>query len=474
MWFTVGAAFSLVTLTGVSLMLLWDSTDALTLPLRTSGVNGLLQRWLFGTTFLFPRSVSILDASSMIISTMLSVGVHEFGHGIAAASEGLRIEYIAVFLAICFPGALVAFDYDWLQSLPQSSALRIYCAGIWHNITFSAACFLTLISLPVILHPFYLYGQGPLVLAVPKVSPLYGYLSPYDVIVSVDGSNIKSPHEWINIMANYDSQILPEPSVTKGIQTFEALSHIKGYCVPDNWIKASSTSCGDELADFVYWPCNNSRPVFDNIRDEMNKSESKHCLIARDVVKCKKCWSRSDSNFNGSIGRVCDCLEDETCMTPVQIPGMSWVEVTYSSPYSSQCSEYRSNASTYSENFGFDSTFCGGTFVFIGDALSLAHSIHLSAYQPRWIFTAYMAHMPDVLEKFLACCFRISASLALVNSLPVFFLDGESILEIVLCYFTFLKRRPRLRFLRFCLVGGTILSIISFSRLLYFMIVARE
>ena len=43
------------------------------------------------------------------------------------------MEYIAVFLAVLFPGALVAFDYDLLQALPRLTALRVYCAGIWHN-----------------------------------------------------------------------------------------------------------------------------------------------------------------------------------------------------------------------------------------------------------------------------------------------------------------------------------------------------
>ncbi|KAI3965939.1 hypothetical protein MKX01_010896 [Papaver californicum] len=48
-------------------------------------------------------------------------------------SEGVHIEYIAIFLATLFPGALVAFNYETLQSVPQFAVLRIYCAGIWHN-----------------------------------------------------------------------------------------------------------------------------------------------------------------------------------------------------------------------------------------------------------------------------------------------------------------------------------------------------
>lgn len=123
-----------------------------------------------------------------IMSTILSIAFHEFGHAIAAArylclnfpfpffsvrcaasfcfvhlalkiyvlcftlpahglfschvlthpcymcnSEGVEIEYVAIFVAVLFPGAFVALNYDQLQNLPLFSMLRIYCAGIWHN-----------------------------------------------------------------------------------------------------------------------------------------------------------------------------------------------------------------------------------------------------------------------------------------------------------------------------------------------------
>ena len=49
------------------------------------------------------------------------------------SSEGIQMEYIAIFIATLFPGALVAFNYELLQALPQITALRVYCAGVWHN-----------------------------------------------------------------------------------------------------------------------------------------------------------------------------------------------------------------------------------------------------------------------------------------------------------------------------------------------------
>jgi hypothetical protein len=47
------------------------------------------------------------------------------------------MEYVAIFIAVLFPGALVALNYDLLENLPLFSMLQIYCAGIWHNVMVS-------------------------------------------------------------------------------------------------------------------------------------------------------------------------------------------------------------------------------------------------------------------------------------------------------------------------------------------------
>lgn len=49
------------------------------------------------------------------------------------SSEGIQMDYVAIFLVFLFPGALVAFNHDALQALSPRASLRVYCAGIWHN-----------------------------------------------------------------------------------------------------------------------------------------------------------------------------------------------------------------------------------------------------------------------------------------------------------------------------------------------------
>ncbi|XP_039122072.1 uncharacterized protein LOC120258690 [Dioscorea cayenensis subsp. rotundata] len=133
-WFAIGVAFSFVALIGSIMILLWELAGNFHLGREISVHDHRSVNWLFGTTSLVPGlSLSVMDTVIIVFSTLFSVAIHELGHAIAAASTGLQIEYIAVFLAIIFPGALVAFNYDVLQSLPRFSMLRIYCAGIWLN-----------------------------------------------------------------------------------------------------------------------------------------------------------------------------------------------------------------------------------------------------------------------------------------------------------------------------------------------------
>lgn len=60
----------------------------------------------------------------------------------------------------------MAFNHEVLQALPRVAALRIYCAGIWHNAVICAACALAMFLLPFILYPIYIRGESPMVLCM--------------------------------------------------------------------------------------------------------------------------------------------------------------------------------------------------------------------------------------------------------------------------------------------------------------------
>lgn len=145
------------------------------------------------------------------------------------------------------------------------------------------------------------------------------------------------------------------------------------------------------------------------------------------------------------------------------MPSLNWVEITYLRPNNPECLQLEGMF----ETSDFQDSKCGGTFVFIGDFISMVNSVSLTAYRPRWA-SNFGAYIPSVLEKILSCTFHVSLTLALLNSLPVYALDGESILEATLCYFTFLSPRKRRIVLQVYLLGGTIISIFAVLRIFCF------
>ncbi|XP_078153317.1 membrane-bound transcription factor site-2 protease homolog isoform X2 [Carex rostrata] len=406
-WFSLGACFGLVALLILSIMLIWNLWG-------TVSFKG--GAFLLDNFFSPGRSISFLDFVLLILSTLISIAFHEFGHAFAAASEGLQIEYIALFLAVLFPGALVALNQISLENLCPFASLRIYCAGIWHNIV---------------------------VLNVPKYSSLSAHLSPLDLIVTVDGLRVTSTDDWFQVLTRNKSQNI----------------HEKGYCVPISWVEAGDIlmagnrngECPQDFSPFQTLSCANSSLV------RSDKMESlRHCLIAKDVASLRKC---------GYTGNHCACSEEEMCMTPVEHPGMSWVEIFYQSPYTSRCEQLTSSLDPIANQ---DQNPCGLSFVYIGDASFVARSLTLSPYKPRWgLFISLSVYIPYLMEKALHSVFHVSLALAVVNCLPVYLLDGASILETILCYFTRLTQREKQLSLKVGLLVGTSLSIISCIRILF-------
>uniref|UniRef100_A0A0D9YCJ6 Endopeptidase S2P n=1 Tax=Oryza glumipatula TaxID=40148 RepID=A0A0D9YCJ6_9ORYZ len=458
-WFSAGVYFSVVALVGISVMLLWDSIGAVYFSGRS--FSTWLQN-LLASSF----GISIMDIAAIIASTVFSIAFHEFGHAVAAASEGIQIEYVAVFVAALFPGALIALNCDQLQNLPLFSMLRIYCAGIWHNVMLCGVCVIMALLLPVVLYPLFVTG-GLMITGVPEASPLSGYLSAHNFILSVDGLNITRADEWMKMLTQDNVVQISSRDLLEGSEGYRATGSRKGYCVPNSWMDASKNlwQINDKLS------CPDDLVAFQRMSEKgigKKEVEDKYCLIAKDVVKLKKCgngWRGVEdgrSNFT--------CLEDEYCLVPVLGPGISWIEISYARPYSLECLQKERNSSLLHDgnnNPGLGP--CQGTFVYAGDLLSAAHSIKLSSYRPRWPLLLFIADVPRILQDGLSCLFRVSAALAVVNCLPVYFLDGEAILETMLSYFSWFTRRQQRNILKVCRFLWTILSIVLFSRTLYSM-----
>ncbi|XP_060196871.1 membrane-bound transcription factor site-2 protease homolog [Lycium barbarum] len=468
-WFSMGVGFSLAVLSAVTVILLYEIGQILCLYYGNSQMSNVMSEYLFGfSSTISGLTISVADVGYLCISSIISVSVHELGHALAAASEGIQMEYIAVFLAVLFPGALVAFNHELLQALSKVSALRIYCAGVWHNAVLCAVCAWILFLQPSILYPFYIHAEGPMVLDVSPASPLSGYLSPGDVIISLDDIRINNVREWsqsIVVLTEHSYENSQNHSLEKSMKR----SIGKGYCIPYSLVEegkrvsleGKEASCPDELSAFITIPClDQAMPHDDNLEVNHQRDGGElRCFNAKDVLKLEKCgdgWGGLHSNRSS-----CLCSKEGTCFHPLLSTGEAWVEITYSSPSPLQCSQLGRMRVVDDDNSREKP--CVKTFVFVGDAISLKHSVLLTSYQPRWS-AKFGARLPYVLEKFLMFTFHVSLTLALLNSLPVYFLDGEAISEVIINYFRFLSSRRRRTVLQYFLFGGTVTSILVFVR----------
>lgn len=335
-----------------------------------------------------------------------------------------------------------------------------------HMFKCCAACGLALLMLPTILSPLYMHGEGPLVLDVPSSSPLSGYLSPGDVIMSLNGIKIRNSQEWMEMAILLQKQTLSGSELMKG---FLSVNRGMIYCAPSYLVQKSErisftmneTSCPRGHIAFVSVPCSDFSADFagSGESDFQKISDHGYCLSYADVAKLKNCGSLGISTDSRSN---CICSENEQCVSPVQMPGITWAEIAYRRPYSHQCMKLEKNMTEPAENSD-SGEGCHKTFLYMGDVISMTRSVRLTSFQPRFT-SMFGAYVPDVFEKIFACTFQVSVALALLNSLPVYFLDGESILEVCSCYIAFLSPGKRRLCLQACLFGGSLISCLVFLK----------
>uniref|UniRef100_A0A7N0SXS5 Endopeptidase S2P n=1 Tax=Kalanchoe fedtschenkoi TaxID=63787 RepID=A0A7N0SXS5_KALFE len=463
-WFSAGVGFSLAALVGVTVIGVCEVAGVFFGYGQTTEFSSQWSALVFG----FSPGVSGLGISFsnflyIFVSTLIAVSVHELGHAVAAASEGIQMEYISVFLAVLFPGALVAFNSEVMQVMNKSISLRVYCAGIWHNAVCCAISALILFLLPLMLFPLYSHAENPVVLDVSNLSPLYGYLSPGDVIVSLDGMRIHREREWTDVIAAMDEHLKQYSPLNSSAdyKPMSVYSSGKGYCVPRHltlqdekvYMSNATSACPGELTEFVEIGC--LEPT-----DFDNSLEGRTCLSGMDVVKLPKCGKAWVTDNSSS----CPCRPEDVCMSPAQFPGQAWIEIIYSKPYLTNCSqEGEKHAVLASHINNLASISCGGTFVYVGDMVALAQSVQLTEYLPRWPFK-FGFRFPACLEKLLVCTFYTSLALALLNSLPVYFLDGEAILEVVISNLAVFHPRKRSMLLHLSLLGGTAMCTFVFLK----------
>jgi len=120
-----------------------------------------------------------------VVAAAIIITVHEAFHAITFGSEGVPIKSFGFFLAAVIPGGLVEADEEAFKKSKPISKMRVYASGSFSNFLLfllaMALSILTISSSP----------QGVLVLDTQEGYPAHGSLKSWDVIVAVDGHEIR-------------------------------------------------------------------------------------------------------------------------------------------------------------------------------------------------------------------------------------------------------------------------------------------
>jgi membrane-associated protease RseP (regulator of RpoE activity) len=222
-------------------------------------------------SLLIPGVTLSLDLSTLVyvgISIGLIIIFHELSHGIASRAEGLKVKSTGLVLAAIIPGAFVEPDEEDLKKAKKSTQARVYAAGSATNIWMAVVVVALLANVPAILSPFYQSTPaGALVLGTVQGSPASGVLVPGDVIVSLNGSSVKSeqtlsqiltvtkPNSTVPMVILHDG-LKEQIEFTLGYSTatnisFIGISPVTNYYPPNSPLY--STAFPFYFSEFLYW-----------------------------------------------------------------------------------------------------------------------------------------------------------------------------------------------------------------------------
>jgi S2P endopeptidase len=315
--------------------------------------------------------------------TLVICGVfHELGHALAAVTEQVRINGFGLFLMFLYPGAFVDLHPDHLAVISPLRQLRIYCAGIWHNIILTLSVAVLFFSLPYLSLPFYTTGQGAVVTSVAPSSALQDKLWPGITITSIDSCAIRNRKNWFGCLSDImvhsqrgycaDKDEIKHRTFHFINETTENLDGGRECCAPDSQSDLCFVSKGhtSDLDKYI-------------------------CLTARRIVSDITCHTHDE----------CAAINPGyTCLTPSLGYRLHLVKIGHTGP--------------------------GDPILFTGDIARLQYSVtttdYQSTYWPVWV--------PDLLETMCLYIGSISAALALMNILPAYALDGQWTLGAILEY----------------------------------------
>ncbi len=149
-----------------------------------------------------------------IFAFIVSLVIHEFGHGLQARAHGMRLRSFGLLLLGPLPlGAFAEPEYDELTRAPRKERQRMFAAGPSTNLFLALICFIILIFAS---HQFTAINQGMYAKGIIEheesgahsSTTLLGAeypLNAYDIITKIDQYPIPDKESFDRVMDNYSA-----------------------------------------------------------------------------------------------------------------------------------------------------------------------------------------------------------------------------------------------------------------------------
>lgn len=388
-----------------------------------------------------------------IMSLLVCIVIHELGHAVCAIHENIRLNHVGIIVIFIIPVIYVDIENICSVQAPISlfAKLRIYCAGIWHNVLLTLAMYFILYIFPLVISPLYSVDQGVQVTRIGYDSPLktsagkFG-LEPFDVIYKIN-----------------ECRVLNEVTYKQCLLQLNAGRNKKGYCLTDDFIgknhenEKSDECCASNQTKHLCFVqimnetntllgMNNSNRIkrhvgnnahrlgnqdeignfksTDNVNQMKNENSQIRPSVRNKELSSVSLESLNKDNIGGNDNKtpLKYCIQarlvldnsKQTCLSPDQC-------------LQSRCFSPHTSHSLIQIHVRHKLTYV----LYLGRPTDIYNTLSVSKYVQKYTTSVILSYVPTVGYNMAVYISILSSGLALVNAVPCYYFDSQHIVGVL-------------------------------------------
>ncbi|KAI9592108.1 peptidase family M50-domain-containing protein [Syncephalis fuscata] len=327
----------------------------------------------------------------------MAIGVaslwHEMGHALAAINARIPLHQIGAFFWFIYPGAFVRVDSHALNRASTLTQLRIMLGGVWHNMILVAIAIILLytglLDLPWPWLGWERITSGVVVTSISTTSPLYSVLPIGSRITQIGQTALEHGIDGWSQHLSY----------------LESTSLTTGYCWnKEKWYKEPNDCC---------LPKSSNQPTKDDQIHWCFSGATNNTEICVPIIKALPKTTLCNKK------KPCP-QSDQICYFPrVETAKEQLLQLYYEPPLWFEHSNTNNNSK-------IDNPWV----VWIGRPIQLYHQLRVGRWR-SW-FYSWPTTLPELPELFIRYLIAFSAAIGLLNAAPVYGLDGQHVLQLVM------------------------------------------